>query len=301
MACLLWWRFLAGAIEHVTCETTTKLTIVQQDGLCSSLLLQIRVQLRLADWSQKAEAARAQQCLSGSIAQLDMPQYGLMQHSTAQHTQISTPDRTTVSLLTAAVVNEYAVSWAPPLLLALLLSTAVMLKARALFSDDATKEEFITRSATLQNLLWSNRPRRLAASPGSPYKPLLADAMRCDTSWCACSSHDFKGQQCSSCCKWLLLTDKQRAWLVGVHLSAAAGLSCCRLARQRWWSYSPYIVNWTHQQHDRHLLLLDCKSRRLPEAATAAGATSVMSPETPNSALRVSVSNAESEVVIARV
>jgi len=108
-----------------------------------------------------------------------MSQYGLTQHSTAQHstaqhstaqqTQFSTPDRTTVSLFTVAVVNEYAVSWAPPLLLALLLSTAVMLKARALFSDDATMEEFITRSATLQNYLWSNRPRRLAASPGSPY------------------------------------------------------------------------------------------------------------------------------------
>lgn len=62
-----------------------------------------------------------------------------------------------VSLFTAAVVNEYAVSWAPPLLLALLLSIAVMLKARALFSDDATKEEFITRSAVSQNFLWGNR------------------------------------------------------------------------------------------------------------------------------------------------
>jgi len=84
-----------------------------------------------------------------------------------------------VSLFTAAVVNEYAVSWAPLLLLALLLPTAVMLKVRALFSDDATKEEFITRSAALQVF---SRPWRLAASPGSPHKLLLAGAMRCDTS-----------------------------------------------------------------------------------------------------------------------
>ncbi len=84
-----------------------------------------------------------------------------------------------MSLFTAAVVNEYAVSWAPLLLLALLLPTAVMLKVRALFSDDATKEEFITRSAALQVF---SRPWRLAASPGSPHKLLLAGAMRCDTS-----------------------------------------------------------------------------------------------------------------------
>jgi len=41
--------FSAGAIEHVTCVSTAQLTIMQQDGLRCSLLLQIRVQLQLAE------------------------------------------------------------------------------------------------------------------------------------------------------------------------------------------------------------------------------------------------------------
>lgn len=56
---------------------------------------------------------------------------------------------------------------------------------------------------------------------------------------------------------------------------------------------------WSCKQEDTVSLLL-LLSKRLRDVA-ALGATSEMSPDTPKTALRLSVSKAESEVAIARV